>query len=338
MRRIAMAALGAVLAVGPAAAFEPLDGYFIALEACEAFQSKNKLTNPGDVLTEPMRAYAMRAINAAGGDFFQVSVPGAPVTAERWVHVSCGVHVVEAGTPVSGTPSGPVAVAPQAGSESAENVLALSWQPAFCEVRPNKPECVDLNAGNLPVTERQLSVHGLWPQPEANAYCGVPEALVALDRASRWSELPEAATDAETHELLQVAMPGTASHLERHEWIKHGTCHRGAGGADEYFDDTLRIVEAVNASGVAALFADHVGAELETAAIRVAFDTAFGAGAGAGVQVHCTGDGGRTLIQELKIGLAGTIGPDASPGELMLAADPVSPGCPRGVVDPAGLQ
>jgi ribonuclease T2 len=166
----------------------------------------------------------------------------------------------------------------------------------------------------------------------------VPEALVALDRASRWSELPEAATDAETHELLQVAMPGTASHLERHEWIKHGTCHRGAGGADEYFDDTLRIVEAVNASGVAALFADHVGAELETAAIRVAFDTAFGAGAGARVQVHCTGDGGRTLIQELKIGLAGTIGPEASPGELMLAADPMSPGCPRGVVDPAGLQ
>jgi ribonuclease T2 len=312
MRRIAMAGLGAVLAVGPAAAFEPLDGYFIALEACEAFQSKNKLTNPGDVLTEPMRAYAMRAINAAGGDFFQVSVPGAPVTAERWVHVSCGVHVVEAGTPVSGTPSGPVAVAPQAGSESAKNVLALSWQPAFCEVRPNKPE--------------------------ANAYCGVPEALVALDRASRWSELPEAATDAETHELLQVAMPGTASHLERHEWIKHGTCHRGAGGADEYFDDTLRIVEAVNASGVAALFADHVGAELETAAIRAAFDAAFGAGAGARVQVHCTGDGGRTLIQELKIGLAGTIGPEASPGELMLAAAPVSPGCPRGVVDPAGLQ
>ena len=50
------------------------------------------------------------------------------------------------------------------------------------------------------------------------------------------------------------------------------------------------------------------------------------------------GDGGRTLIQELKVGLAGSIAPDADPGALMRAAEPVSPGCPRGVVDPAGLQ
>jgi DNA-binding NtrC family response regulator len=53
-----VAAVG--LSAGPAAATEPLDGWFIALEACEAFQSKNKQTNPGEVMTEPMRAYAMR--------------------------------------------------------------------------------------------------------------------------------------------------------------------------------------------------------------------------------------------------------------------------------------
>ena len=34
----------------PAPAAERLDGWFIAFEACEAFQSKNKGTNPGDVL------------------------------------------------------------------------------------------------------------------------------------------------------------------------------------------------------------------------------------------------------------------------------------------------
>jgi ribonuclease T2 len=335
MRLVWAVVLGLGLGGMPAAAFEPLEGYFIALESCDAFQSKNKLTNPGEVQTEPMRAYAMRGMNAPGGEFFQVQVPGAPVTADRWVHVSCGKHVVEAGTPV--TQAGPAVVTPSTGSESAENVLALSWQPAFCETKPQKPECVELNAGNLPVTEQQLSIHGLWPQPEGNAYCGVPAALVALDSASRWAELPEVATDAETRELLAVAMPGSASFLERHEWIKHGTCYRAAGGADEYVDDTLRLVEAINGA-VGPLLAENVGGEARTADIRARFDAAFGPGAGERVQVHCAGDGGRTLVQELKINLRGVIGPDTPVGEVILAADPVSPGCPQGVIDPAGLQ
>jgi ribonuclease T2 len=335
MRRSGVVIAAIAGLAGPAPALERLDGYFIAFEACEAFQSKNKQTNPGDVLTEPFRAYEMIAINKPGGDYFQMAVPGAPVTADRWVHASCGVHVIEAGTPVTGTP--PVVVTPPAGSESAVNVLALSWQPAFCETKPNKAECLDLNAGVLPVTERQLSIHGLWAQPEGKAYCGVPEALVALDRAAKWSDLPEAGMDAETRELLDVAMPGTASFLERHEWIKHGTCHLGAGGADEYFDDTLRLAEAVNGA-VGAFLADHVGAEVQTADIRARFDAAFGPGAGERVQVHCAGDGGRVLVQELKISLRGVIGPDASPAELLLAAEPLSPGCPAGVIDAAGLQ
>jgi ribonuclease T2 len=295
-------------------------------------QSKNRGTNPGGVLTEPMRAYAMRAIDRAGGAFFQVTVPGAPVSADRWVRRSCGVHVVEA------EPEAAAAAAPAAADESTDNLLVLSWQPAFCETRPGTAECRELNAGRLPVAETLLSLHGLWPQPPGNIYCDVPAALVALDEASRWSELPEPAMDAETGAHLAAAMPGAASFLDRHEWIKHGTCHRGAGGADEYYDDTLRVLDAINASGVAVLIADHAGAEIEAAAVRAAFDVAFGAGAGDRVQLRCTDDGGRTLLQELSIGLAGAIGPETSVAELILAAEPVPQGCPRGVVDPAGLQ
>ena len=102
--RILLGMAAAGLIGVPAAAAERLEGWLIAREACEAFQSKNKQTNPGEVTTEPMRAYAMLAINAPGGDFFQVTVPGAPVTEARWVHVGCGVHVVEAGTPVAPLP------------------------------------------------------------------------------------------------------------------------------------------------------------------------------------------------------------------------------------------
>ena len=98
------------------------------------------------------------------------------------------------------------------------------------------------------------------------------------------------------------------------------------------------MADAVNASPVAALLAAHVGAELATSDLRAAFDQAFGAGAGERVQVHCAGDQGRTLIREVSVGLAGAIGPDTPVAELILAAEPVSPGCPRGVVDPTGLQ
>ena len=83
-------------------------------------------------------------------------MPGAPVTEDRWVHVSCGIHVVAAGTEVATPPEEPVE--PVEGEESVSNLLALSWQPAFCELKPGKTECEQLNAGDLPITETQLSL------------------------------------------------------------------------------------------------------------------------------------------------------------------------------------
>ncbi len=327
-----------LLGLSPARAQVPLPGYFIALEACEAFQSKNHLTNPGDVRTVVMRAYEMLGINKAGGDFFQIRMPDAPVTSVRWVHVSCGRHVVEANTATGPDPVDPAVITPPEGAESTENVLAISWQPAFCEIRPGKTECQSLNAGDLPITETRFSIHGLWPQPRSNVYCGVPEAAKQLDGAGRWSELPAVEMDAETREALEVAMPGTASQLERHEWVKHGTCYRAAGGSDEYYDDTLHVVAAINQSSVADFMASHVGGQIATAELRALFDDDFGQGAGDRVQFHCSGDGGRVLIQELTLSLRGQIGPEALLGDLLLAADPVPLGCGSGTVDPAGLQ
>lgn len=338
MEKIIAAVLVILLSVGSAHAFEKLEGYFIAFEVCEAYQSKNRLTNPGDIRTSPFHAYEIIAINKAGGDFYQIHIPGAPVTADRWVNTACGLHVIDAGTVTSTGPSEPVVVTPPTGNESEDNLLALSWQPAFCESKPGKRECQQLNDGLLPVTETQLSIHGLWPQPYGNVYCGVPRALVDLDKASRWSELPDPSLDMETREALDVAMPGTASFLQRHEWIKHGTCYLGAGGADEYFDDTLLVTEAINTSVVGAFLSDHVGAEVSTQEIRMRFDEAFGQGSGDRIQFHCAGDGSRVLIQEIKINLRGVIRPGTPLGELLLAADPVSIGCPSGVIDPAGLQ
>lgn len=330
-------AVASALATGVSAQ-DRLDGWFITLQPCEAYQSKNKLTNPGDIRLEARVAYDMIAINKTGGDWYQVRVLGAPVTDARWVSTACGVHATAVGPIPEISDLTPTVLVPEEGAEATDLLIALSWQPAFCETKPAKIECQQINDGLLPITETQLSLHGLWPQPRGNDYCGVPDAIRSLDEARRWNELPAPELDADTAERLAVAMPGTASFLERHEWIKHGTCFFGDRNGDEYYDDSLLVLDAINASPVADVLAAHVGAELTTADLRRAFDDAFGEGAGDRVQVQCTGDQGRVLIQELKIALSGEITEGGDVGALIRAATPQSAGCSAGTVDPAGLQ
>ncbi len=333
MRAAVLAVVAGLVPGAPARAAEPLTGYFIAFESCDAFQSKNRRTNPGDIRTEPRRAYDMIAINEAGGDFFQVRIPEAPVTPARWVSTACGIHAV----PATDGPVPQIAV-PAGRTESTDNLLALSWQPAFCERSPSRPECVALNGGDLPEAGRRLSIHGLWPQPNGTFFCGVPTMLVRLDTERNWRALPAPEVDAETRAALDAAMPGARSLLDRHEWIKHGTCYFAEGGADEYFDDTLLVTDAVNGSAVGAFLADRVGREIETSDLRAAFDTAFGPGAGQRVQVKCRGQQGRVLIREITIALRGRIDPATPVADLISAAPVQSPGCPRGVLDEPGLE
>ncbi|WP_289156085.1 hypothetical protein [uncultured Salipiger sp.] len=205
-------------------------------------------------------------------------------------------------------------------------LLAMSWQPAFCESKPSKTECRQLNDGLLPVTEAQLSLHGIWPQPNGNFYCGVPAAVKALDKPDSWGQLPAPALDDVTAERPAVAMPGTASHLDRHEWIKHGSCFFGGQQGQAYFSASLQALDTVNGAGVADFRAARVS------------DQAFGAGAGERVQMQCKGDGGRVLVQDITVTLNGELTEGADIGALILAGDPQSAGCAEGVIDPAGLQ
>ena len=97
-------------------------------------------------------------------------------------------------------------------------------------------------------------------------------------------------------------------------------------------------MQAVNASPVRDLFAGNVGKTLTLSQIRGAFDQAFGPGAGYRVRVSCTRDAGRSLIEEITIGLTGSIDKPTGIGALILAAAPTSGGCPSGLVDAVGLQ
>jgi len=225
-------------------------------------------------------------------------------------------------------------VSPTLAQDRTQYVLAISWQPAFCETRPDRPECESqtedrFDAGNF-------ALHGLWPQPRSRDYCGVDAETVALDEQGDWDLLPEPDISAALRDELLVMMPGTQSALDRHEWITHGTCYDG--DAEAYFGDSLDLLDAVNETVVRDLFAGNIGKRLTQEQIRGAFDEAFGQGAGDRVRLSCVNDGNRRLIDELTIGLTGQPqGPDSF-GRLILAARPTDGGCDGGVVDAVGLQ
>ena len=213
----------------------------------------------------------------------------------------------------------------------ATHVLAMGWEPAFCEDHRDKKECRELTSTGFAATH--VSLHGLWPQPRGTQYCNVAPNLREIDRDHDWNDLPEPDVSANTLNRLAAVMPGVQSKLERHEWIVHGTCF--GGNAEGYFARAAGLAEAVDASKVSQLFADNVGRSLSAEAIRAAFDDAFGAGAGARVTVSCHGRGENRKITELVIiSLATSRGMRRS-ADLIRAAQPVPPGCPSGIVERA---
>lgn len=242
-------------------------------------------------------------------------------------------HIAPATTP--SPPPATTAPAPERAVQPADSdaffILAVSWQPAFCETAPDKPECRSQSASRFDASH--FTLHGLWPQGE---YCDVPARLEQLDRDGRWSSLPAVELPAPLGRELETAMPGTQSQLDRHEWIKHGTCF--PGDAEAYFAASLTLLEQLNASPVRDLFAGNVGKRLTQQQIRAAFDTGFGAGTGDSVRIACEDDGNRTLVSELTLGLWGTIGPTPDLAALLAAANPTRGGCSAGLVDAVGLQ
>jgi ribonuclease T2 len=309
----------------------PLDGSFIAGENCSALRSIRKQANP--VRLEPGHSYQIVAANKERASHFLIIVPGA-TPERRWAPVGCGKR--EGGAPTGQATSPkpkPGENQPQTG-ERTQYVLAATWQPAFCQTKPDKVECQTQTAERFDASH--FALHGLWPQPRSVGYCRVEQPQIEDDKAGRWDQLPAVVLEPATAEELSKVMPGTQSHLERHEWTRHGTCYGTT--PDEYFGDALALMRALNGSAVQQLFESRAGQFLSFADIGKAFDQSFGMGAGRRVRMQCARDNGRLIISELTIGLTGDISPKSSLASLIAAAQPTKSECPGGIVDVAGQQ
>ena len=209
-------------------------------------------------------------------------------------------------------------------------MLAVSWQPAFCQTHQDrrKAECVTQTAERFDATH--FTLHGLWPQPRGNVYCGVSNRNKQLDDKRAWSQLPELGLSDSTLADLVVTMPGVASYLQRHEWYKHGSCYDGP--AEEYYQDSLALMDQLNDSPLRELFADNIGQSITANQIRAGFDQAFGTGSGNKVKIKCNSG----LITELWLHLKGKVEADTKLDGLLAAGAPTDQGCNGGRVDAVG--
>lgn len=219
-------------------------------------------------------------------------------------------------------------------SAEQQYILAVNWQPSFCELHTYKPECVTQTAQRADA--RQFSLHGLWPQPIGKVYCSVADTTMAIDSRNHWDKLPPLTLTDDTREQLYTVMPGSHSNLHRHEWFKHGTCY--GDFAEKYFQHSLKMMDALNNSEVRDLFANNIGRSLTFKTVQEAFDREFGFTAGQKIIMTCAQDDDRTLIVELKIQLAGDLEKLSLPHAIQLAPKISTVDCKYGIVDPVGLQ
>ncbi|HAC62691.1 MAG TPA: ribonuclease T [Cyanothece sp. UBA12306] len=319
----------------PAQAFVPVDGTFIANDSCEALQSIRKGTNPGNVTLTPDVAYEVVGQNKPEPSHYQIKIKG--VQPARWVSVGCGRLLTNCSQSVIGSgtePEKPTTSNKCPSKVSTDNLLAISWQPSFCETHQSKTECQSQDASDFDA--KHFTLHGLWPQPRGKEYCCLPSNFTKKP----WSAQPTFDDELEDETLALLKderrMPGVQSFLHRHEWYKHGTCYNPTSSEpeQEYFEESLALLNQINKSSVQSLFASRIGQRVTLDEVQAAFEQDFGPGAGSKVKLKCS-DG---LISELWINLTGDIESDTPLTTLLANAKDARSKCQGGKIDAVGFN
>jgi ribonuclease T2 len=327
--------LGFILAlfcISPITHAKKASGCFTATESCEAFQSFRKETNPGDFHLQQGQGYHILEKNK-NKTAYRIKTK-AKKSPSRWVKTNCG-EVSSSCDKTTETTNQPKVQTKKYDKQknkkygkTPEYLLALSWQPSFCESHSRKKECRTQTTRRYDADH--WSLHGLWPQPRANAYCGVSSIDKGIDRNKRWHLLEPVKLSQETATKLAFIMPGVSSNLQRHEWIKHGTCY--GSDADTYYSDAIRLTQQINESIVGKLFTHGVGKQVSLKQVRQHFDKAFGKGAGKKVDMRCDRKG---RVSELWINLKGEISADTKISTLLENSIRAGSKCKMGVIDKA---
>ncbi len=220
-------------------------------------------------------------------------------------------------------------------------VLALSWQPAFCESKPDKEECQTQTERRYDATNFVL--HGLWPNLQGDdehtfGYCNVSRSIIRQDQNSDWCDMPDIDLSEKVFQDLSKYMPGSGSCLQNHEWYKHGTC--SGMSADAYYKLANALVKRFNDSDFNQYVAQQVGRQVSRRDLLARFTDEFGADADNYLSLRCTKVDGDSLLTEIQIALRADLTRADDISNLFPDEDvPTQGNCPQQFqIDRAGLN
>ena len=272
---------------------------FRATRACPAYQSKNKQTNPGNVQITAGASYEFIQFNRENNpDWAQIRIPDAS-PAERWVAISCGEVQAPEESDESDESESEENDEADDSDESADNegdgntcriaggaddhTFAVSWQPAFCELKSGKKECKIRDPKVYQASN--FTLHGLWPNKDA---CHTNFGFCKGEKQSGdFCQYDPVPISSELKRELSQVMPSVSSGtcLERYEWYKHGLCQT-QWNAEEYFAISVRLTKEFNRAA-AGVMANNVGDSVKEAEFFAAIDEAFGPNAHKRLQLKC---------------------------------------------------
>ncbi len=311
------------------------DGNFTVTRSCPAYVSKNKQTNPDGALVAPGVSYPLLEANQpTSPTWYRVRVAGVNPP-ERWVAAECGIlaataphrdtaqGLVSSPPTTRGTASGDAMVSLAGGGGNACHIagladgyiLAVSWQPAFCETHhgSHNPECNQVSVS----ATHNFTLHGLWPN---RSQCGTEYAFCGAETVPKpFCSYPALPLTTAVQQALGEIMPSATagSCLQRYEWYKHGVCQK-VWDVNAYFATAITLVRQFNESGVGAFMAHHLGEVVATKVFLDEIDHDLGSGAHERLKLTCYGGN----LTDIFIALPATIAGTPNLGQLLKQARP----------------
>ncbi len=303
--------------------------YLEAQSECPAYNNMKHTNNSNDVKLKVGDSY--RVLTERDGQRL-ILVEGERI-AQRWVDASCFKENKGEGESKSGTLSSLISgiqkrlsIGREKGIKAQQNLLAISWQNAFCQTHQYKKECRGMDKDDFGASHFVL--HGLWPQPRNNQYCNVSKKEVGMDKNKQWNRLADLDLNRTVRHELAKVMPGYASNLHKHEWIKHGTCY--GTDANDYYADAIMLLEQINNSALQRFFEKNMGKKVTLKEIRKIVDQEFGHGTGEHVTMNCQ----KGLITELWFHIGGG---STNLKALLKKGETPKSRCFKGIIDRVGF-
>ncbi|MGY4712907.1 ribonuclease T2 family protein [Mycolicibacterium sp. CBM1] len=210
-------------------------------------------------------------------------------------------------------------------SDSDSSLLVLTWGPSLCKVDPANPGC---RSGHVRALGPALILHGLWPQPPTQQFCGVRRDGGQSPGLSALNLPAQLQTDLRS-------MMSDAAIMAPHEWSAHGSCS-GLPPAD-YFTVATTLTEQLTAV-LDPVFRAAEGGEVTLSAVRNRMVAAFGGQAGNRIGMNCReADSVGMVAYEVHVSLPPvaelrSTSKDLAPSQLLGKAPTIFPGCRRGLV------